>query len=81
MLDSLQSYTEKWSLAVNVAKTKVMVFRNGGNVRPQESWLYNGEEIDIVDEFCYLGIVFNYNGKFYKTQSSFLYSAEKRCLL
>ena len=47
MLDSLQSYTEKWSLAVNIAKTKVMVFRNGGNVRPQESWLYNGEEIDM----------------------------------
>ena len=68
MLVSLQSYTEKWSLAVNVTKTKVMVFRNGGNVRPQESLLYNGEEIDIVDEFCYLGIVFNYNDKFYKTQ-------------
>ena len=51
MLDSLQSYTEKWSLAVNVEKTKVMVLRNGGNVRPQESWLYeyNGEKIDILD--------------------------------
>ena len=72
MLDLLQSYTEKWPLAVNVAKTKLMVFRNGGNVRPQESWLYNGEEIDIVDAFFHLGIVFNFNGKFYnKTKVAF----------
>ena len=68
MLDTLALYTEKWSLTVNVAKTKIMVFRNGGIVKPQEHWVYKGEDIEIVDEFCYLGIVFYYNGKFHRTQ-------------
>ena len=49
-------------------KTKAMVFRNGGTVRPHETWSYDGESLDIVDDFCYLGIVLIYNGKFHKTQ-------------
>ena len=31
-------------------------------------WLYINEVLDIVDEFNYLGMMFNYNGKFSKTQ-------------
>ena len=67
MLHSLSRYTNDWNLKVNVDKTKVVVFRNGGKIRNDEVWFYNGIKLDVVDEFKYLGMLFNYNGKFLKT--------------
>ena len=32
-----------------------MVFRNGGNIRQDEKWFYNDNELEIVNEFNYLG--------------------------
>jgi len=37
MLDSLHGYCNKWSLTVNVDKTKILVFRKGGRL-PQNSY-------------------------------------------
>ena len=68
MLYTLNDYCTEWNLTVNVQKTKIMVFRNGGNLRENETWLYQGEEIEIVQQFNYLGMNFNYNGKFNITQ-------------
>ena len=33
MLDTLFLYTSKWSLSVNISKTKIVVFRNGGDIK------------------------------------------------
>jgi hypothetical protein len=63
-LNSLSSYSKLWGLTVNLQKTKIVVFRNGGRVKPTENWTYDGKPLDIVDSFTYLGIVFNYNNKF-----------------
>ena len=52
----------------NVDKTKIVIFRNGGNIRENEKWFYDGTEIQIVNQFNYLGMLFNYNGKFNETQ-------------
>ncbi|XP_062577027.1 uncharacterized protein LOC134238927 [Saccostrea cucullata] len=68
MLNTLYNYTEEWSLSVNVTKTKIVVFRNGGKLRNNESWFYNNAELEIVNEFKYLDMLFNFNGKFLKTQ-------------
>ena len=68
MLYTLNDYCTEWNLTVNVQKTKIVVFRNGGNLRENETWLYQGEEIEIVQQFNYLGMNFNYNGKFNITQ-------------
>ena len=68
MLNALNNYCTEWNLTVNVQKTKIMVFRNGGNIRGNENWTYQGEEIEIVQQFSYLGMNFNYNGKFNLTQ-------------
>ena len=64
MLDCLHSYTERWNLTVNVDKTKVVVFRKSKRLSLKEHWKYNGSSIEVVDQFCYLGLIFNYNGKF-----------------
>ena len=57
-------YTKKWKLTVNIDKTKIVIFRNGGLVKDEEKCLYDDVQKDIVNKFTYLGIVLNFNGKF-----------------
>ena len=63
ILNTMSLYTEKWGLAVNVKKSKV-VFRRGGTFRNDEKWLCINTALDIVHQFCYLGVFLHYNCKF-----------------
>lgn len=67
MLHSLSEYATEWGLTVNIDKTKILVFYNGGNVN--NVWLYDNNVLDVVDQFNYLGLLLNYNGKFNITQN------------
>jgi hypothetical protein len=49
---------EKLKLTVNKEKTKVMVFRNGGILNKYEKWVYEGQPLEVVNSFCYLGYTF-----------------------
>ena len=53
---------------MNTDKTKIVVFRNGGRIGDNENWLYDGNTLETVDQFIYLGMLLYYNGKFYQTQ-------------
>lgn len=68
MLNTLYSYTSVWDLTVNVQKTKIVIFRNGGKIHNNERWHLNGEPTEVVDSFTYLGLLLQYNGKFNNTQ-------------
>ena len=57
-LNLLSNYCERWKLKVNVMKTKVMVFRKGGILPKRLIFYYNGETLEIVSRFKYLGVVF-----------------------
>lgn len=64
MLNSLSIYANSWKLTVNTAKTKIVVFRNGGRLRNNEEWFFDRKKIEVVEQFTYLGIVFKWNNKF-----------------
>lgn len=68
MLNTINEYTIEWDLNVNVSKPKVVIFRNGGKISDLASWSYNEQKLEVVNTFKYLGMLFNFNGKFLQTQ-------------
>ncbi|XP_075157859.1 uncharacterized protein LOC142231124 [Haematobia irritans] len=66
MIAKLEIYCKMWSLEVNLSKSEIMVFRNGGKLSRYERWTYNGLEIKIANEFKYLGVTFTPKMKFNK---------------
>ena len=67
LLDSLSNWTKDYGLKVNVAKTKVLVFRTSWQL-DQDRFYFDGNNVEIVNTFSYLGLLLNYNGKFNVTQ-------------
>ena len=57
-LNVLSNYFNKLHLKINNDKTKIVVFRNGGNLKKTDKWFINGKEIQVVNNFTYLGVRF-----------------------
>ncbi|XP_075150786.1 uncharacterized protein LOC142224894 [Haematobia irritans] len=58
MINNLYKYCKLWSMEINMNKSKVMVFRNGGRLSEREKWYLNGQQIETVAEYNYLGVIF-----------------------
>ena len=59
-LNKYAKYCNKWKLNVNVDKTKIIIFGR----RKRHTFTLNNKNIEVVDTFKYLGVIFNRNGKF-----------------
>ena len=62
-LDNIYEYSVHNGLKINVNKTKVCIFEK----RKQQhnlNFVINGESIELVNEFTYLGLKFTYTGNF-----------------
>ena len=66
-LDILKIYCEFWGLDINVRKTKVMIISRG-KIRKMPKFNFNEETVDVVWDYKYLGVKFNYNNKLKKAQ-------------
>ena len=55
----LEKFCSDFDLEVNMSKTKVVVFRNGGILRKYENFYFKGRKIDCVSYYNYLGILFS----------------------
>nr|XP_006817258.1 PREDICTED: RNA-directed DNA polymerase from mobile element jockey-like [Saccoglossus kowalevskii] len=62
-LDSLNNYCNKWKLQVNTKKTQVIIFNKQGKFIDGDFYLGNNQ-IQIVNSYNYLGIVFQSSGNF-----------------
>ena len=58
-LKNLSEFCNNYGLRVNKLKTKIMVFRNGGTLRNNERWFYDGSNVEVVSYYKYLGITFS----------------------
>jgi hypothetical protein len=69
-LDGLQNYSSEWRLAVNFQKTKVIVFSRLKLPSDKYYFYYGPNSIEIIENYKYLGVIFNYNGRFQLAASS-----------
>ena len=62
-LDELLTYCKEWKLAVNEDKTKIICILNGKNSKiSSPKFFYDDKELEIVNEFNYLGILLTQKG-------------------
>ena len=61
----MYQYSCKWGLKINVNNTKICIFENRKSIC-NFRWTINQDLIEVVDEFCYLGINLDYTGNLNK---------------
>lgn len=61
-LSVFEEYCKHWHLTVNVQKTKVLIFSNCK--RKIYDFQFDGQSLDMVDEYKYLGIYLSKSGSF-----------------
>jgi hypothetical protein len=57
MVKSFERYCDDWALQVNLEKSKIVVFRNGGKPGRHERWFFKGNEVEVVNSYKYLGVI------------------------
>ena len=75
-ISAVYDYCNIWKLSVNTSKTKVVIFSRG-KIRNIPSFLFGTENLEIVEDYTYLGTIFNYNGKFKKAINKQIASARR----
>ena len=76
-LDSSFIYCQRWKLKINVMKTKIIVFREGGILPRNLHFTFNGERLEMVKSFSYLDVVFSTGGSFNITEATLAGKAQK----
>jgi Reverse transcriptase (RNA-dependent DNA polymerase) len=82
MLNALSQYSKDKGLTVNVTKSQIVVFNSRANV-DTFNFYYDGHRLDVVDEFKYLGLIFNKSGSLHQADKQWaraLYGAIKHVL-
>ncbi len=64
IVKALELYCDQWKLEVNNSKTKVVVFSRGRRNYGNYNFEFREENIETISDYKYLGILFNYNGRF-----------------
>ena len=66
-LNCFSEYCDTWKLKVNTSKTKVLIFSKGR--QPNNiNFIYEENEIEIVKEYNYLGLLLTRSGSFNKAK-------------
>ena len=76
-INILNAYCNRWKLQVNISKTKVVIFRKGSTIPKNLKFYYDGQELEIVSSFSYLGIVFTSGSSFSGPRQTLAGQAQK----
>jgi hypothetical protein len=76
-LDKLSKYCNTWGLQINIKKTKVIIFNKAGHQLKKFKFILNGQIVEMVPSYCYLGIVFTTCGSFTKAVDHLANQASK----
>ena len=64
-LNAVYDYCKEWDLTVNTSKTKIVIFSKK-KFNDYPAFLFGHDIVEVVEDYTYLGVIFNYNGSFYK---------------
>ena len=76
MLDSLSDYCDKWKMHINANKTKIVIFSRG-LLKKTHTFSMGSHPLEVTRDYTYLGIIFNYNGRFTKAISKQINQAKR----
>ena len=76
MFDVFTYYCKQWKRYVNIAKTKVVVFSKR-RYEANHKFKVIGEEIQFSDNYCYLGVLFNYTGNITNAKNRLIVQSQK----
>ena len=76
-LDGLAAYCAENHLEINVSKTKIQIFHMGR--LPQHEFQLNGQAVEIVSNFCYLGFNFSVQISFSQHAHNINSKARAKC--
>ena len=76
-LNNLEVYCEQWKLEVNISKTKIMIFNSSGRKLKSDTFHFQGNELEVADSYCYLGVNMIPSGSFNHTQKILKEKAQK----
>ncbi len=65
-LVALSTYCNEWKLKLNGNKTTVVIFSRGTFDLSKYDFKFGCKKIEVVEDYKYLGLTFNYNGRFRK---------------
>ena len=74
-LDAFHVYCNTWRLTVNTEKTKIVVFSPGK--QKTYRFMFDGLEIELTNEYKYLGVYFTRGGAFAKAKQHIAEQANK----
>ncbi len=63
-------------LQLNISKTKIVIFSRVLARKPP-TWIFGTESLEVVSEYVYLGITFNFNGRFTKAINKQILQAKR----
>ena len=66
-INHFQNYCQKWNLKTNIDKSKVVIFSKG-RLPENLKFTYGNRELDIVNDFNYLGVILNRTGSYQKAK-------------
>ena len=58
-INIIQNFCSVTGMELNLKKTEIMVFRNGGYLRSYEKWKYKGNLIRTTSLYKYMGLLFS----------------------
>ena len=76
----LHTYCDTWRLSLNTSKIKAVVYRKGGRLPLLLNFKYNETELEIVQSFTYLDVVFSTTGSFSQLQETLAVRPRRHCL-
>ena len=65
----MKNYCDLWRLNINVSKTKITIFSRGKK-RNTPKFQFGEIQLEVTDQYKYLCLILNFNGKFTKTKKT-----------